>query len=119
MSRFHQAKISVKAELVIPPDVKVIICTGGGGGFLLLIIIIIVLLKCGFFKRTRHELCEEGNENSAEEEDEVCSAETNGKMGESPSTSEEKPFIPAGGNNVVSENGGRENGEMEKGESVE
>ncbi|XP_053085746.1 integrin alpha-M isoform X2 [Pangasianodon hypophthalmus] len=118
-SRFHQAKISVKAELVIPPNMIMIRGTGGGGGFLLLIIIFIVLLKCGFFKRTRHELCEEGNENSAEEEDEVCSAETNGKMEECPSTSEEKPFIPAGGNNVVSENGGRENGEMEKGESVE
>ncbi|XP_053085754.1 integrin alpha-M [Pangasianodon hypophthalmus] len=98
-SRFHQAKISVKAELVIPPNMIMIRGTGVGGGFLLLIIIFIVLLKSDFFKLRYHELYEERSENRTE--------------------SLNEPFIPAGGNNVGSENGGRENGEMEKGENVE
>ncbi|XP_060755348.1 integrin alpha-D [Neoarius graeffei] len=112
-SRFHQAKISVKEELVIPPDMIMIIGTGGGGGLLLLIIIIILLWKCGFFKRNRHALCQEANENSTGEEDEVSSAETKGPS----STSEENPLIIDGEKNL-SENG-KQNGEMEKGDSVE
>ncbi|GAA6081344.1 integrin alpha-X-like, partial [Tachysurus ichikawai] len=64
---------------------------------------------CGFFKRKHHELFEEGNENRTEGEDEGCSADTNGKPGESSSTAEEKPFIPAGGNIALSENGKKEN----------
>ncbi|KAF5887416.1 integrin alpha-L-like, partial [Clarias magur] len=43
-SRFHRATMRVKAELVVPPDMAMIIGTGTGGG-LLLIFIIILLLK--------------------------------------------------------------------------
>ncbi|XP_053471255.1 integrin alpha-M-like [Ictalurus furcatus] len=117
-SRLHLAKISVKTELIIPPDMIMIIGTGVGGGLLLLIVIFILLWKCGFFKRKHPEPLEEGSENSSEKADEVCGAETAGKTGESPSTFEEKPLIEAGGNDV-SKNGGKENGNMEKGESVE
>ncbi|XP_060716138.1 integrin alpha-D [Tachysurus vachellii] len=108
-SRIHHDMMILKLELVIPPDVTAISGTGGFLGFLLLIIIFILLLKCGFFKRKHRELFEEGNENRTEGEDEGCSADTNGKPGESSSTAEEKPFIPAGGNDAVSENGKKEN----------
>ncbi|XP_047659384.1 integrin alpha-D-like isoform X1 [Tachysurus fulvidraco] len=47
---------------------------------------------------TLHELFEEGNENRSEGEDEGCSADTNGKPGQSSSTAEEKPFIPVSQN---------------------
>ncbi|KAG7316203.1 hypothetical protein KOW79_021069 [Hemibagrus wyckioides] len=117
-SRFDRAMITVKVELVIPPDVSAISGTGGFLGFLLLILIFILLLKCGFFKR-KHHLLEEVNENRAEGEDGGCIAETNGKAEETSSTSEERPFISDGGNDEVPENGKKENGEMERGESGE
>ncbi|XP_053333264.1 integrin alpha-M-like [Clarias gariepinus] len=111
-SRFHRAHISVKAELVVPPDMIMIIGTGVGGGLLLLFIFIILLWKCGFFKRKRFAPCDEGSEYRTEDYDEC--GETMGKMDQSPSRSEEKPFIPAEGKGVGSENGSKENGEMEK-----
>ncbi|KAM9454123.1 integrin alpha-M-like [Clarias gariepinus] len=42
-SRFHRANINVKAELVVPPDMAMIIGTGTGGGLLLLFVIILLL----------------------------------------------------------------------------
>ncbi|XP_049325410.1 integrin alpha-X-like isoform X1 [Astyanax mexicanus] len=52
-SRFHRVKVSVKAELVIPPDMYLIVSSGGFAGLLLLILFILLLWKCGFFKRKR------------------------------------------------------------------
>ncbi|XP_062866546.1 integrin alpha-D [Trichomycterus rosablanca] len=94
-------QVSVRAELVIPPDMVTIISMGGAGGLLLLIIIIVLLFKCGFFKRKRPS-------NSAEEEpgsfqdDETSNKDTSEEPAASPEP-EENLLVPG---DKQSENGG-------------
>ncbi|XP_072513981.1 integrin alpha-X-like isoform X1 [Salminus brasiliensis] len=52
-SRFHRAKVSVRAQLVIPPNQNFIVSLGALAGLLLLLIISILLWKCGFFQRKK------------------------------------------------------------------
>ncbi|KAL7845134.1 hypothetical protein AOLI_G00233260 [Acnodon oligacanthus] len=55
-TKFHQAQVSVRAELVIPPDRIFIVCSGVAGGLLLLNIVSVLLWKFGFFKRKKYEV---------------------------------------------------------------
>ncbi|XP_053333265.1 integrin alpha-L-like [Clarias gariepinus] len=47
-SRFHNAKISIKSEVVIPPDVVMMIRTSAGGGVLLLFIVFLLGVEVWF-----------------------------------------------------------------------
>ncbi|TTE81785.1 Integrin alpha-L [Bagarius yarrelli] len=107
-----QHDMTVKVELVIPPDIVAIRAIGGVVGLLLLLFLFILLWKCGFFKGKHHAVCEEETENQIERKEEGCDAEAEGETEESVSTAEEKPFIPAAVNEV-SENEKQENGEVE------
>ncbi|KAL6482476.1 hypothetical protein MHYP_G00105560 [Metynnis hypsauchen] len=55
-TKFHQAQVSVRAELVIPPNRIFIVCSGVAGGLLVLIIITVLLWKFGFFKRKKYQV---------------------------------------------------------------
>ncbi|KAI4900443.1 hypothetical protein NFI96_030589, partial [Prochilodus magdalenae] len=92
-TKFHRAKASVKTELVIPPDMYMIVISGGAGGLLLLIIFFVLLWKCGFFKRKRpYEPCGEYEDEG--QTDEKVNSDSNGKNGEPPSMSEDT-LLPA------------------------
>ncbi|XP_076838543.1 integrin alpha-M isoform X2 [Brachyhypopomus gauderio] len=115
----HRAEISVRAELVVPPDMIMIYSCGVGGGLLLLIITTVLLLKCGFFKRKGpYSECDQvGKQGGGEEEQgggknksgagvvqaapgvghdgnkDVCSTGPNNTTKDQSSTAEDKPLI--------------------------
>ncbi|XP_066516401.1 integrin alpha-D [Hoplias malabaricus] len=51
VSKFHEAQGSFRVELIIPPNMYLIMGSGATAGLLLLFIFFLLLLKCGFFKR--------------------------------------------------------------------
>ncbi|XP_036420542.1 integrin alpha-X-like [Colossoma macropomum] len=91
-TKYHKAQATVKAELIIPPDMYMIVGSGAGGGLLLLIIIFVLMWKLGFFKR-KHPRGEDGQYGDGEyqiEEKEKDFSDSNGKSEESSPEHEDK-----------------------------
>ncbi|XP_036420533.1 integrin alpha-D [Colossoma macropomum] len=115
-TKYHKAQATVKAELIIPPDMYMIVGSGAGGGLLLLIIIFVLMWKLGCFKR-KLPCGEDGQYVGREyhfEEKEKDFSDSNGKSEESSPEPEDKLLIVNG-----SENGGTPALEAAKDESGE
>ncbi|XP_035391024.1 integrin alpha-M isoform X2 [Electrophorus electricus] len=120
-SKGHKAEVSVRIEMVVPPDMIMIWSCGGGGGFLLLIIITVLLLKCGFFKRKGpYSMCYEKEQEGGKEgqlgegdmcgeggvetgpgvghdgKEDVCSTNSNGTAKDLSPAREGQPLIASG-----------------------